>query len=713
MNAAMFQPWTEVPGLKLSQASVSFLRDDLGFVGAAPVQARSAPLLLTGNDVVVEALTGSGKTLAYLVPAVEMMLSARCTEAVKDKTAVVALIVLPSRELALQVNEVATQYLASVSKSKNWKYTCACFVGGRDVNKDLDQFKEKGANILMGTPGRLHELLILSKHAPVFGTRYVELVVLDEADKLLEYGFKAKLDALLRRMPKQRRTGLYSATQTRELADLARAGMRNPLSVVLRTAGGSGVIADKPQVPAQVVNNYTVCENSGKLDALVAFLRKHANQKVLVYVLTCAAVDWMSEVLKILLPATEEYSNDVQGYLWALHGQLPQKQRKRIHTMVTKATKGVLVCTDVAARGLDIPDVQIVVQFDPPVSPKTFIHRIGRTGRMGRSGESLVILTPQETEYLAFMQMQNVALQPLRAEDEVRAEDDDGTAKQHTRTLDSVIVDRVRIKAIKGKGAMKAQKEEKRKAREKRGRAVGDMCDSEAILALRRAAASGKSKELTQLAVRAFVSFLRAYKEHECRYIFQLRRIDITDLVHSFALFTIPNCGEIRQMARLVLPLQPEFAPFVKQLSADRRAAREADEAAKRAAGASSKSEGEGGVDDDEEEENEDDDPHAKRHMSERNRRKEELKSSQLGLTSNERRRAWKNADLDDLLRESYLIKKEKRGQLSGRRLDELVGNDALENANMSTRERKEARKSRKEMDKTSGAGKKSAKKSR
>lgn len=692
MNAAMFQPWAEVSGLKLSPATVTFLTRDMGFVGAAPVQARSVPLLLSGNDVVVEALTGSGKTLAYLIPAVEMMLSNRCWDACKgDKSAIIAVVILPSRELALQVEAVAAKYIESVNATTGRKYSCACFVGGRDVAKDVTQFTQKGANLLIGTPGRLHELLILSRQAPLFGVRSLELLVLDEADKLLEYGFKAKLDALLKRMPKQRRTGLFSATQTKELADLARAGMRNPLSVVLRTAGGTSMAADKPQVPVQVINRYTVLEHSEKLDGLVEFLETHAEQKVLVYVLTCAAVDWMAKVLRVLLPGSKAalHTKDVDSYIWALHGQLPQKQRKRVHATVTKAERGVLVCTDVAARGLDIPDVQVVVQFDPPVSPKTFIHRVGRTGRMGRQGETLVILTPQETEYVGFMEMQNVALQPLRDED-AELRDDEATTERN-RTLDSVLQDRARIKAIKGKGAIKAQKEEKRKARERRGRAVGDLCESPAILQLRRAAVAGRPADLESSAVRAFVSFIRAYKEHECRYIFQLRRIDITDLVHAFALFAVPNCGEIRQMARLDIPLQPEFDEHVAKAKAARAEA-------KAAALAKAREEGKAGADSDQEDAGSSDDGEErgrKRHQSERNRRKDMLKSAELQLTANERRRAWKNAELDELLRESYLIKKEKLGRISARRVDELVGNDALENAAMSTRERKEARKTR------------------
>lgn len=696
INAELFQPWDKVPGLKLSAPSLGFLRDTLRFVGAAPVQARTVPLLLTGNDVVVEALTGSGKTLAYVIPAVEMLLLPRCTEACQtEKSAIIALIILPSRELALQVHDVTTKYLAAVSAATKRTYTCACFVGGRDVAKDVAQFQQSGANILIGTPGRLHELLILSKQAPLFGVRFVELVVLDEADKLLEYGFKAKLDALLRRMPKQRRTGLFSATQTKELADLARAGMRNPLSVVLRTAGGAhGLAADKPQVPVQVLNRYVVCEHSSKLDELVAFLRAHDTQKVLVYTLTCAAVDWMARALRALLPGTsKDYHKDIDSYLWALHGQLPQKTRKRVHAAVNKAARGVLVCTDVAARGLDIPDVQVVVQFDAPVSPKTFIHRIGRTGRMGKCGETLVLLTPTETEYIAFMKMQNVALTPLK--DDAAADDADeaAAATEQRRTLDSVLQDRAALKAIKGRGAVKAQREEKKRARVARGVVAGDMCESPSVLALRRAAAAG-DRDLVQLAVRAFVSFIRAYKEHECRYIFQLRRIDITDLVHSFALFSVPNCGEIRQMARLQIPLQPEFDGIVASMREERAQARAAEaEAAK----AQRRAENPDGRDSDAEDdlEGEDADPSAKKHQSERNRRKEELKSAELNLTANERRRAWKKAELDDLMRESYLIKMEKRGKISSRRLDELVGNDALENAVLSSRERKAARKTR------------------
>lgn len=686
MDASSFVPWDKVEGLKLSKPSHKFLTQDLGFVGAAPVQARTCSLLLTGHDVVVEAITGSGKTLAYLIPTVEMMMSQRCRSAcASEKNAVVAVVILPSRELAQQVAGVAKSYLASVSKSLGTiHYSSALFVGGRDVNKDIDAFKHGGGNLLIGTPGRLHELLVLSKQASLFATRHCEMLILDEADKLLEFGFKAKLDSLLQKLPKQRRTGLFSATQTKELADLARAGMRNPLSVTLRTVTSQTVDASKPQVPSQVVNQYAVREHSEKLDAMLAFLAEHESKKVIVYMLTCAAVDWMYEALRVLLP-------ERHAHLWALHGQLPMKRRVNVHTAVNKASSGVLVCTDVAARGLDIPDVHVVVQYDPPVAPRTFIHRIGRTGRMGRGGASLVLLTPIEVEYVAFMKLQNVELHPHAEGDADACEaggDTEVTGAAAQRRLDSVLKERTARKAIKGRGAVKAQKAMKKAQRQKKGEVRGVECESEGILALRRAAASGASPNLVNMGVRAFVSFLRAYKEHECRYIFQLRRIDITDLIHSFALFTVPNCGEIRQMARLKLVLQPEFDEYVQK----QREVRQADRAAKVAADAADAK----ARADDETGDNELElqDMDAKKHRSERNNRYEALKANQ-SLTANQRRRAWKQAELDDLMRESFLVKKEKRGQMPSRLVDELVGNDALENAILSTRERRNAKRHR------------------
>ncbi|KAK7200834.1 ATP-dependent RNA helicase [Novymonas esmeraldas] len=690
-------------GATLSEPTLSFLHDNMKFTTMAPVQARTVPLFLTNYDVVVEAITGSGKTLAYLVPCLEMLLRPRCREVAKEyKNAVFAVLVLPSRELAQQVFQIVKRMLHYLAKEYKGgspanglpAYSYQCYIGGRDIKHDVEEFSRQGGNVLVGTPGRLYELLVSSKYANLFHYGQFELLILDEADKLLEFGFKAKLDAILKRLPKQRRTGLFSATQTKELTELARAGMRNPVSVTVRMSSVNSANADKakPQIPEQLSNFYAFTRASEKLDRLVEFLALHKEDKVLVYVMTCASVEWLYEAL-----ATVLCKDGGADHVVALHGQMKLERRQRVHRQVTKLSRCVLVCTDVAARGLDIPEVGVVVQYDPPVDPNTFIHRIGRTARMGRSGESVVFLMPQELEYVNFMRLQNV---PLQALDEER--DDIDAAKEAVQGMNARRTLLSSALPDKRKAIHQAHREKQLTRQERRQQlheahqamvegksrrlvnkkeVMGDVCTSPAILALRREECH--NEKLLKLAARAFVSFLRAYKEHECRYIFQLQLIDLTDLTHGFALFKIPNCGEIKRMRVLRIPLQDEFAEFVKQMAVAVREKRQ-----RAAAEQASASAEDGGGDGDE------DGPDVKRRRTERNEKLEALKL--LKMSKSERSRAWKQAELDELFKDSYYVKMERRGKVKRHVVDEKMGVDAIENSLMSVRERKEAQMARK-----------------
>ncbi|EPY26127.1 ATP-dependent RNA helicase DDX55/SPB4 [Angomonas deanei] len=672
------QSWDSMKGVQLHPATQSFVKDCMNFQNMAPVQARTIPLFLTNYDVVVEAITGSGKTLAYMVPCLEMLLKPNSQSFCRDhKNAVVCVIILPSRELAQQVfhitrkmlNYVNTEYKGTSSgetaasdgnknKKNNTnealpKYSCQCYIGGRSIENDTSDFIKKGGNVIVGTPGRLFELFVSSKYTSLFNFSGLELLILDEADKLLEFGFKTKLDALLKRLPKQRRTGLFSATQTKELAELARAGMRNPVSVTVRLRNLSTTTQDgsKPQIPDLLTNYYAFTPASEKLDRLLDFLQTHKDEKVLVYVMTCASVDWLYEALSAVLLKGSGIEN-----VYALHGQMKLEKRQQVHRQVTKATKGVLICTDVAARGLDIPEVAVVLQYDPPVEPSTFIHRIGRTARMGRKGLSCVFLMPQEFEYVAFMGLQNVPLTPLDEErDSIESARETLSHMNVKRTLISSKLPDKRKKIHQAhREKLLSRKERREKLKEerdalkagmnrkmsKKGTISGEMCDSPAVLALRRYAMD--HEKLLNLAARAFVSFIRAYKEHECRYIFQLQHIDLTDLTHGFALFKVPSCGEIKNMLIMKIPLQEEFEPFVKLL-ADRVKEKRAREAEERQT---------------KREEGEEED--LKRFKTERNQKLEALKL--MNLSKNERSRAWKETELAELLKDSYYVKKEKIG---------------------------------------------------
>lgn len=689
MSGSSSNEWENMKGAKLSAPTLGFLKDCLQFRTMAPVQARTVPLLLTNYDVVVEAITGSGKTLAYLIPCLEMMLRPANVKTCKEsKNAVFAIIVLPSRELAQQVYQIAKRMLRYVSKeyldgaAGLPVFSYQCYIGGRDIQMDVEDFTKHGGNVLIGTPGRLFELLTASKYSALFNYGQFELLILDEADKLLEFGFKTKLDAILKRLPKQRRTGLFSATQTKELAELARAGMRNPVSVTVRVSSLNSASTDsnKPQIPELLSNYYAFSAASERLDRLLEFLAAHRSEKVLVYVMTCASVEWLYEALTTVL------LKDEAADIFALHGQMKLEKRQKVQRLVTKREHCVLICTDVAARGLDIPEVGVVVQYDPPVEPSTFIHRIGRTARMGRQGMGVVFLMPQELEYVSFMKLQNVPMQPLDdARDTIEAARERVEHLNARRTLLSSAQRDKRKEIHQAHKDKQLSRKERRELLHEEHRAhaagtsvrmaskrevQGDLCESPAVLALRRAAVN--DDKLLRLAARAFVSFIRAYKEHECRYIFQLQLIDLTDLTHGFGLFKVPNCGEIKRMSILRIPLQDEFRDFVKELAnrAQQKRQREA------------------------EEHNTEDEPDEKKHRLERNEKLETLKM--LKMSKAERSRAWKQAEIDELMKDSYYVKKERRGRVGKRVVDEKMGISAIENALLSSRrERQDAKRAR------------------
>ena len=322
--------------LGLTQPTLSALRE-MGFSRATPVQAATIPRLLAHQDVAVQACTGSGKTLAFLIPALEML--SRRDDPLKQHQ-IGVIVIEPTRELAVQVHRVALQ-LASTRPSTR----LALLVGGTDVRADLSQFREDGGHVVIGTPGRIDDVM---GRLSLLSTRELELLILDEADRLLDMGFEPTLNAILSRLPKQRRTGLFSATQTSEVLQLVRAGLRNPVKVEVKVLASTASSSNSPSpgaptkaraTPSTLDNLYMVIDEAQKLPQLVAFLRAQlaARKKVMVYFLTCACVDYYVAVLPQLA--------DLAGVpLRALHGEwqprLPRSSGRRFPSASCMHTQG-------------------------------------------------------------------------------------------------------------------------------------------------------------------------------------------------------------------------------------------------------------------------------------------------------------------------------------------------------------------------------------
>ena len=353
---------------------------DMGFKSMTEIQARSIPPLLEGKDLLGAARTGSGKTLSFLVPAAEALHAARFMP--RNGTGV--LVISPTRELALQIYGVVRDLM------KYHSQTHGIVMGGANRRAEAERLA-RGVCLLVGTPGRLLDHLQNTR-----GFQYNNMLqlVIDEADRILEVGFEEELRAIVKCLPKERQTVLFSATQTTKVQDLARLSFHKaPTYVGVDDSRAVSTVAGLEQ-------GYCVVPAERRFLLLYTFLKKNLKKKVMVFFSSCASVKFHGEFL-----------NYVDIPVLDIHGR--QKQAKRTTTFFEfcKADSGVLLCTDVAARGLDIPKVDWILQFDPPDDPREYIHRVGRTARgAGAKGRALLLLTPEELPFLRYLKSAKVPL---------------------------------------------------------------------------------------------------------------------------------------------------------------------------------------------------------------------------------------------------------------------------------------------------------------
>lgn len=513
-------PWTKLKP-PLDAALLGHVTNTLQFSQMTPVQSSVIPLFLSHRDVIVEAVTGSGKTLAYVLPVLQMIVQRNVTEENRlRKGQVGALIICPTRELAVQVHGVFDNFFKCQRNCTEEGEACKTatssallVVGGSTFSPfdDYARFKEQGSDIIVGTPGRVEELLKRNN----VDVKELEVLILDEADRLLDLGFSLTIQTILQQLPKQRRTGLFSATMTDALGELARVGLRNPVRIVVKVqskskAGKGSQLTGDRRTPASLQNFYLVCRAESKLHELIDLLRREAfhpdqgshARKALVYFSTCAQVEYFYKVLSKV--------EQMKGItLYSLHGQQTSSRRTATFNSFVAAlpmgspttsneAASVLLCTDVAARGLDLPNVDLVVQFDPPTDPKVFSHRCGRTARAGRHGRAVVLLCKgREEEYVDFLKVRKSPVQPYLCLS------DKEDAAQGASRLTSNIKELIR-----------------------------------------------QDRDLYESSVKAFVSFIKCYKKHEARFIFREQDLDFGKIASSFALLRLPRMPEIDRWRR-------------------------------------------------------------------------------------------------------------------------------------------------------------------
>ncbi|KAM5246061.1 putative ATP-dependent RNA helicase DDX10 [Ctenodactylus gundi] len=331
------------------------------------IQKQTIGLALQGKDVLGAAKTGSGKTLAFLVPVLEALYRLQWTST--DGLGV--LIISPTRELAYQTFEVLRKV------GKNHDFSAGLIIGGKDLKQEAERINN--INILVCTPGRLLQHM---DETICFHATNLQMLVLDEADRILDMGFAETMNAIIENLPKKRQTLLFSATQTKSVKDLARLSLKNPMYVWVHEKA-------KYSTPATLEQNYIVCELQQKISVLYSFLRSHLKKKSIVFFSSCKEVQYLYRVFCRLRPGIS---------ILALHGRQQQMKRMEVYNEFVRKRAAVLFATDIAARGLDFPAVNWVLQFDCPEDANTYIHRAGRTARYKEDGEALLILLPSEEQ---------------------------------------------------------------------------------------------------------------------------------------------------------------------------------------------------------------------------------------------------------------------------------------------------------------------------
>lgn len=349
--------------MKLSDSVIRAI-SNMGFEEATPVQEKTIPVALGGQDIIGQAQTGTGKTAAFGIPMVEKFDS--------DIDAIQGMVIAPTRELAIQVAEE----LNKIGQFKGIR--SLPIYGGQDIAYQIKALKKR-PQIIVGTPGRLMDHM----RRKTIRLQHLTMVVLDEADEMLDMGFREDIETILKEAPAVRQTLLFSATMPMAIQNLARQYMQDPVIISIK---------NKEMTVPDTEQYYIELQERQKFDVLCRLLDIQSPDLAIVFGRTKRRVDEVFEALN-----TRGYSAE------GLHGDLTQSKRDSVLHHFREGTTQILVATDVAARGLDISGVTHVYNFDIPQDPEGYVHRIGRTGRAGKPGIAMTFITPRE-----FGQLQNI-----------------------------------------------------------------------------------------------------------------------------------------------------------------------------------------------------------------------------------------------------------------------------------------------------------------
>ena len=331
---------------------------ELEFNELFPIQEKAISPILEGRDVIGQAKTGTGKTAAYAIPIIEKL---------RKKNGVQALIIIPTRELAQQV----VSQFRDIAKYTPFRFLA--IFGGDPIRRQIKEIPK--ADVIMGTPGRLIDHLAR-------GTLHLdktEILVIDEADRMFDMGFIDDVRFIIGHLPKNRQTCMFSATMPKDVTRLARASMNNPTKIFV----------DEDEISVESIEQlYCVVERKRKLQTLNELMHQFRWKKMLIFVATRRQSDWLAERLNRVTAAQK------------LHGGLTQSRRNLVMRQFRNSEKCIIVATDLAARGIDIIDIDCIINYDMPKEPLIYFHRIGRTGRAGERGTSISIVSYEDVPLL-------------------------------------------------------------------------------------------------------------------------------------------------------------------------------------------------------------------------------------------------------------------------------------------------------------------------
>ncbi|KAI0558420.1 RNA helicase [Gracilaria domingensis] len=445
------------------------------FTELTGIQRTAIPQALAGRDILAAAPTGSGKTLAFLVPALEALWRKKWN----TMDGLGALILSPTRELGIQIFEV----LRSIGRQHT--VSAGLVIGGKDFEGERE--KVAHMNVLVATPGRLlHHM----DHVAELDCSNLQVLILDEADRILDMGFAKTLDAILANLPKDRQTMLFSATQTKNVKALARLSLKNPEYVAISSGLNQATENDEKDkqereeddsnvvkivgTPQGLTQTYAVVPAHDKLSVLWSFIKTHLKSKMIVFLATGKQVRFVFETFCKLRPGMS---------LLHIHGNMKQLKRTDMYDLFCRTKSAVLFATDVASRGLDFPDVEWVVQVDCPDDVGTYVHRVGRTARFRAQGRAMLFISEgSEETFLKRLEAKNV---PLR----------------HTKLNPQRITD----------------------------------------ITPRISATVATNQELKKLAQRAFMFYLKSVYQQSDKQVFNVTKVDYEKLAKSYGLSNVPT----------------------------------------------------------------------------------------------------------------------------------------------------------------------------